>query len=429
MGYTLISPTYSFVNYQTTWPASTDWYDVMAEGNGTECVLPVAANANGSGELRHQFIVSCDTSGEADTMMVLPASRIGMFIIPGNGRVDAPSSAIELPMGGGVIRVLTGYIFRTDPSVPWFVRIRLSSTQVLFYVYKLPTTNRAGFTDSYADHSGECFQLAFALFNSPTGTLLTAISNQFRFQESLDYTTFLRYENSNDFQSFTYCVPDQPTPNTVRLPMYLRAAAYPEEVSMYRKSDGTLKTTKEVVTKQYECKTDAMPEAYHDCLRVALMHSIVYMRGKRYEGQVRKNGNYAPEWEDNDFPLAPVSFKLDITPFVLKINTCTECDTEEALPLVSVSVIQLLTDHEPFTPYSVALTDYLSPGIVGVTWGFELLSPDYVDLSNLDTETGSFSFTLNDLPAPGILLTPFAIWATTPERTSSPIPMTIKIAQ
>lgn len=429
MGYQIISPQYSFVHYKSLWPTSTDWYDVMAEGNGTECVLPVAANANGSGELRHQFIVSCDTSGEADTLMVLPASRIGMFIIPGNGRVDAPSSAIELPMGGGIVRVLAGYIFRSSPSIPWFVRIRVSPTTVLFYVYKLPTTPRESFTDTYADHAGECFQLAFALFNSLTGTLLTAISNQFRFQESLDYTTFLRYENSNDFQGFTYCVPDQPTPNTVQLPMYLRASAYPEEVSMYRKSDGTLKTTKEVVTKQYECKTDALPEDYHDCLRVALMHSLVYMRGKRYEGQVRKNGNYSPEWEDNDFPLAPVKFKVDITPFVLKSNSCTECETEGGTTMVTVTILRPLTPFNPLMPYTILLTDYVTADIEPVTFGYEELTPDFIATSSLDEESGVLSFTLSAEAVPGSTITPFVFWVTSALRTSPSIPIDLIISQ
>lgn len=428
MAYSLYSPPYSFVQYRAAWDDLPSWIEDSAEGNELDLSLPCNTAPALLNELSHQFIVE-GSSTEADALMAMSPLLFNLFVIPSDGMLTPPptNSLVEV----------VGWIFQMPFSTSWY-RYRLNSNQVLFYIPTFPSrpkTGGPGPVPTWETFDGKCFQLVFQIRNtaSATSPLLKVISNVFRFQKDLSYTTFMRYKGSQDEAGFRYC-PEATIINAVRVPMYMKAAQYPEEVSAYRTSQGDLKVSKEVVTKQYEVVTEQMPEWMHDCLRAALVHDQLYFRGKRYTGNARKNGPYNVEWKEHDYPLGAAEFKLDISPLVIKNNNCGVCTTT-APPLGKMPLT--LTDSTPVsTTSSIGLTAALETELApaDVDFGFEIIAPAGVIVSasiitNQQNQFKSLQYTLSDSAPVTTDLEAFVVWAYNDDFTSNTSIVSLTITQ
>lgn len=187
----------------------------------------------------------------------------------------------------------------------------------------------------------ECFQLKI-------GTLL---SNCFIKRCDDCFTSILEYVNDEDYAGFAYCNID--FSNRVRLPFYLSKPKMAEDRGVYRKSNGLIKLTKSLLTKEYQVQTDFMTEQMHDSLCVALAHDSVNVYSSSYSGSVSKSSEYNLPWDD-DMCIAQADFKVAVTPFAIRNNNCQDC--AEVIPCVVVSVADFsLPDAHPDVAYNYSI--------------------------------------------------------------------------
>lgn len=199
---------------------------------------------------------------------------------------------------------------------------------------------------------GDCFQLAFiragefsAEFSDEfsdefdiDGTTIAydfiAISNCFKRACEDCFTSVLEYYNDDDYAEFRYCNVVNGL-NRVRLPFYLLQPKMTEDKAVYRKSNGVVKQTKSLLTKEYQVLTEFFPEWLHDKFTVALAHDNIYVVSGPYQGGISKSGEYVPDWSDNDCN-APASFKVLATPYAIRNNNCQDCqEVELCVPIVA----------------------------------------------------------------------------------------------
>lgn len=124
-----------------------------------------------------------------------------------------------------------------------------------------------------------------------------------------------------------------PFQNRIRLPFYLRAPQWPATSNVFRRADGSLKVLSAVVRKTYEGETDYMPEAWHERLRIALMHDNVQIEGQKLVGKVALEGEgYEVEWQRfQDYPTAKANFTIQVGDYNFSNDNCQTC--EEAMQL------------------------------------------------------------------------------------------------
>lgn len=122
-----------------------------------------------------------------------------------------------------------------------------------------------------------------------------------------------------------------------RVPFYLTQPQFPATNSVFRRANGSLKVMSTVVRKTYVGKTDWMPEAWHEALRVALMHDNVVIEGSKLVGRVALEGDgYPIEYTDAlpDYPLAPAEFTVQVDNYDFSNSSCFTCEEATQLQLV-----------------------------------------------------------------------------------------------
>jgi hypothetical protein len=228
--------------------------------------------------------------------------------------------------------------------------------------------------------NNECFQLKIG----------TALSNCFRKIVDDCYTSILEYYNDEDYAEFIYC--NAEFTNKVRIPFHLYKPKINEDRTVYKKSNGAIKLTKSLITKEYVLTTDFMPEEMHDAFAVAMAHDYVNAYTSSYSGGISKNGDYSPEWEEG-MCVAPVEFKVEVTPLAIRNNNCQEC--EEEIECVGVSIPSLsLPDAPTGIAYShtVALggtAPFTLSNIVKPSWMHIALSGSNVVFSGTPVEANA----------------------------------------
>lgn len=141
----------------------------------------------------------------------------------------------------------------------------------------------------------------------------------------LCYTTHITYRNNEDAYGFIYCLGEDFV-NKVRLPFYLSGAQFPDEEEIYFKSNGQARILSSITRKEYQLRTDSIPEWMHEAFKLALSHDSVTITGNVYSGEIRKNGNYRVEWDD--FPgryIGQGTTTVNATPFNKKNTMCEDC--------------------------------------------------------------------------------------------------------
>jgi len=269
--------------------------------------------------------------------------------------------------------------------------------------------------------SGGCFQLAFATSNNTIteGEFSDEFSDEFLIDvDTIDYTsaiisncfkrhyndcflTVLEYYNDEDYADFNYCNAVNFV-NRVRLPFHLDKPKYIEDKVVYRKSNGQIKQTKSLLTKEYQFFTEHMSELFHDKMAIALAHDNISVIGVRYSGGISKNGEYTPEWTDN-ICVAPVEIKVLATPFALRNNNCMDC--QEVVICDEVGVVDFtLPAGENGVPYSNTATvegsaPFTLTGITKPSWMTISISGTTITFAGTPTATGAdlpVSFTVNN---------------------------------
>ncbi|MEO9145097.1 MAG: hypothetical protein ABI237_06020 [Ginsengibacter sp.] len=188
----------------------------------------------------------------------------------------------------------------------------------------------------------QCFQLKIS----------TALSNIFKKVCDDCYTSLLEYYNDEDYAGFLYC--NVAFTNKVRLPFYLRKPKMNEDRTVYRKSDGTIRLTKSLITKQYILTTDYLTEQMHDCLAVAFGHDNTNVYNSIYSGGISKSGDYAPDWQDG-ICVAPLDLAVDVTPIAIKNSNCQDCPDVTVCVAPSVPSFSL-PDAAVSNPYNQSIT-------------------------------------------------------------------------
>jgi len=268
---------------------------------------------------------------------------------------------------------------------------------------------------------GECFQLAFATSNNTVtdGEFTDEFSDEFLIDaDTIEYTsavisncfkrhcddcylTVLEYYNDEDYADFNYCNAVNFV-NRVRLPFYLSEPKYIEDKAVYRKSNGQIKQTKSLLTKEYKVLVDWISETLHDKIAVAMGHDNINVIGTRYSGGISKSGEYSPEWVDN-LCLAPVEFKALATPFALRNNNCMDC--QEVVICDEVGIVDFTLpgaiNGEAYSTTATAegSTPFTLSGITKPSWMTITVAGTTITFAGTPNATGTgvpVSFTVNN---------------------------------
>lgn len=138
--------------------------------------------------------------------------------------------------------------------------------------------------------------------------------------------------------------------NRIRLPFKLTRPQFPEDKSVYRKSNGETKTLSVVVKKTYEGETDWMPEKWHERLTIALAHDNITYEGDKYLGGISKDGDYEIDWQPFlDYPTAKAKFSVQVTPFDNSNSNCQTCEEATQLSLVDDTFPDNLEEDQSYT--------------------------------------------------------------------------------
>jgi len=193
----------------------------------------------------------------------------------------------------------------------------------------------------------ECFQLALIGGDAPV------FSNPFKRICSDCYTSIVEFYNDDNYAGFEYCNVTGMV-NRVRLPLYLSQPQSIEDKTVYRRSNGVIRQTKSLLTKEFIGLTDFMPEYIHDKITVALAHDYINVISESYNGGISKSAAYAIEWNDTDC-YAPANFKALATPYAISNSNCQSC--EDFAPCVAVTVPTfLLPSGSVGVPYNQTIT-------------------------------------------------------------------------
>lgn len=152
--------------------------------------------------------------------------------------------------------------------------------------------------EGYAAVSGvtvegiDCF--TYALLDDDDTVL--AYSNNFKPVTEEHYTSLFTYSCKESAFGFTY-----PGANVIRLPVYLLKPDWPTKRVVNRQSTGRTQLLSATVEKQYAIETEHMPEVFHECLRVALLHDTVIIENKNIREvtvEVIESADYSAQWND-----------------------------------------------------------------------------------------------------------------------------------
>lgn len=179
------------------------------------------------------------------------------------------------------------------------------------------------------------------------------ISNCFKKDSDIRYTSTLDFSADSDAFGFNYCAGYG---NKVRLPIFITKPQVSDSEVVYARSDGSRKILSSISSKSYEGKTDNLPFDLHEKIKVSLSHDFVFIESYHYTGEIRKDGGYEIDWPDfMDERLATASFTVFATPYNVRNNNCGEC--VEYISCVPISMPDFtLNDAEEGEVFSQSLT-------------------------------------------------------------------------
>lgn len=150
---------------------------------------------------------------------------------------------------------------------------------------------------------GECF--TYALLDWESNTVL-GWSNVFKVVDEEPFTSLLTYGCRSNAYDFTYAWDESNNwfgqrMNRVRVPLYLKLPDWPTKRVVNKQSGGRTQLLSATVEKQYAIETEHMPEVFHECLRIALVHDFLLVQNNNIrEGvvEVIEADNYSAQWND-----------------------------------------------------------------------------------------------------------------------------------
>lgn len=164
-----------------------------------------------------------------------------------------------------------------------------------------------------------CF--CYALLDEENNVL--GYSNLFKPVDEAAFTSLLQYNCEGPAFEFGYFEGGK---NIIRLPVYLLKPDWPTKRTVYRQSNGRSQLTSATIAKQYALETDHMPEVFHECLRVALVHDSVILECPNIrEGTVAviESEDYKVQWNDDIRVLyAPAKGSLMVATFGYANSNC-----------------------------------------------------------------------------------------------------------
>lgn len=293
------SPKYSFIQFKENWNEE----QAMCCNLDEQDVLPILK----PDDLAFQFVVELEntTAGWAvvNKIMSEPVSNVELFIEYGEAGESSIIHNLTTEDGG------------------LFTRYRIAGNKIL-YTWNTPFTGMNEYLEC-----GKCYRLGIKLVTEDETVVLneiTAVSNKIiRSCDNGCYTSVLQYSNEEDYADFYYC-DDTSVINRVRLPFYLTKPKTSEDKATYRLSNGAIKQTRSLLTKEYTVVTDLMTEDFHDKIVVALAHDFVKIETEKNEGFFSKKEDYDIEWVEGNCK-APATFKVIESEFILKNNNCADC--------------------------------------------------------------------------------------------------------
>ncbi len=103
--------------------------------------------------------------------------------------------------------------------------------------------------------------------------------------------------------------------NEVHLPILIKNPKFPEARKTYIQSNKQYKVLSAVIEKEWECKTDILPDIMHEKIAVMLAHDNIHFTNHKIDSDVYKKDDYDIDWPDSDTSeTAIATFKVN-TPF------------------------------------------------------------------------------------------------------------------
>jgi hypothetical protein len=299
MSVTTISPKYSFVNFNSIIE------DKCCVGESS-VALPVIEET----DLVFQIKLNTETIAESNFIYAMPIASFQLLLYSGVGNISL------LPFQNLVRNW-------TVADNLFFERYRTGATEITFLWRKNLKDIKTLIP------CNECFEIAFYIpvinfgGGAPNQSVLH-FSNVFVRKCNDCFTSVLEYANNENYADFEYCNITNPI-NRVRLYMYLSQPKSIEDKAVYRKSNGVIRQTRSLITKEYTAQTEHFNELLHDKIVIALAHDLVNVVTDNYNGGISKTGDYDIEWTDN-ICLAPAKFKVLATPYAIRNNNCADCE-------------------------------------------------------------------------------------------------------
>jgi len=157
------------------------------------------------------------------------------------------------------------------------------------------------------------------------------------------------------------------TYNELCLPILSKKPKYPERRKVYIKSNNQYKVQSAVIEKEWECKTEDLPDEFHEKAAVMLAHDNIHFTNYFINDFVTKKDDYTPDWQDDDLSIsATATFKVN-TPFEGRNSNCEK--RVPCAPVLSpVECIALDLNTSFVLPDAVVGTEYVADQpIVGGT--------------------------------------------------------------
>lgn len=177
--------------------------------------------------------------------------------------------------------------------------------------------------------------------------------------------------------------------NRVRLPIRTTKPQWLEQRTSFVKANGQVQTQSVVLQKQYILETEWLGEFWHEIINIALAHDNVTIENERYLGGVSKNGDYNVSWNTfKDYPTAPATCNLYVTPFNAINNNCQTCEEASQLQLADEDMGTVTEDETTaFTP------DVSSICCSPVVFSLVSYNTDYLSAASIDADTGEITLT------------------------------------
>ncbi len=372
--YSIISPKYSFVKFNET-----DLQLSQCCTGRQNFALPIAEED----DLYFQFNLVGSDAIRAAEIMALPLANVQLLLLSGTGNTEGTAVANTL-RNWTTADSLTFARYRTeDKGVTYLWRNLLKDIKTLVECdvcfqlaikVTLEGVSVSEFSDEFSDE--------FSEESEGTVTLYGFSNNLVRICDTC-YTSQLQYSFDEDANGFYHCNGIGAI-NKARVPMYFSRPQYPEERTVYKKSNGNIKLLKSISSKEYKCDVDFLPDYMHERLKVAIEADNVAIFNDAYSGDFRINSSYDVEWdEEHNLCTAPANFKASVSPYAVRNSNCEDCLPDVQMELLNDTFVP---DLEGGTSYihDVAANDkvYCSPK----TYSIESINPILVESASITAE-------------------------------------------